>query len=412
MVTRPRTGGPAWSLVAATASAVAGPVPMLLAGTLAVQLDADLGVDARSLGVAVTSFFVASTLLSVPAGRAADHLGWRRALRVGAAGSAACVLLIALLAQDVVTFTALLLVGTVGHALAGPSGNLALSEGLPPARHGLVFGVKQSANPIAGMFAGAVVPVLALSVGWRWAFVVALVFPLAAWVAAGSNGDSPLSRRPRRTGRRDLAEAGPVPTRDALDPRPLVALAVLGGFASMGANAVGTFVLLTVVDSGVEQGTAGIYVVAGAFLGMLVRIASGWWADHTGSGGLRPIAVMLLIGAASYLMLASGNPAVALPAVVLAYTGGWGWPGLFMFAIARHYGPATGRVTGIVQLGLMGGSAVAPLSVGLVVDTAGYGVAWTGVAIIAVVGALAALYAASVLEAGSASVPPRVDQPI
>lgn len=402
-------GTPARSLVAAIASAVAGPLPMLLAGTLAVQLDSELGVGARSLGVAVTTFFVASTVLSVPAGRAADRLGWRSALRVGALGSAACLVLVALLAKDAVSFTALLLVGTIGHALAGPSGNLALSEDLPPARHGLVFGVKQSANPIAGMFAGAAVPVFALSVGWRWAFVVALAFPLVALAAACPTGVPGGSRGVRR--RRARAIGGTAPPGEPLDPRPLVALAVLGGFASMGANAVGTFVLLTVVDSGVGQGTAGVYVLVGAFLGMMVRIVSGWWADRRGSGGLRPIASMLVIGAGSYLMLASGNAALALPAVVLAYTGGWGWPGLYMFSIARHYGSATGRVTGIVQLGLMGGSAAAPLSMGVVVDTAGYGVAWTGVAIIALVGAIAALYAARVLEAGAERAIPRADQP-
>ena len=51
---------------------------------------------------------------------------------------------------------------------------------MPAHRQGLSFGVKQAAIPVSTLLAGAAVPTVALTVGWRWAFVAAAVAALTA----------------------------------------------------------------------------------------------------------------------------------------------------------------------------------------------------------------------------------------
>lgn len=389
------TGRRSRTLVAALSAATAAPMPILLAGTLAVQLREEIGVDEQRLGLAVTIFFLGSTAFSVLAGRSADRLGWRSAMRIGVAASGLSLLLVALLARNMATFVAVLLIGSLGHSFANPAGARALSEEMPSDRLGFVFGVKQAANPVAGMFAGASVPVLALSVGWRWAFAGAAIFPLLAWIGSSTPHDG--DHRPRPSvGGVGRASVTLVPTE--FRRAPIVALAVAGGLATLGASALSTFVVLTVVESGLSSGTAGTFVLVAAFLGMCVRVGSGWLADRVGSGGIRPIVVMLLVGAISFLMLATGSAALALPATILAYAGGWGWPGLFMFGIVHYHREAAGRATGLVQIGMMLGGAVAPVLFGFVLTQFGYATAWVGMAGIALAGAVVTAYAAHALE--------------
>jgi hypothetical protein len=75
-------------------------------------------------------------------------------------------------------------------------------------------------------------------------------------------------------------------------------------------------------------------------------------------------------------MLATGSPALVVPGVLLAFAAGWGWPGLFNFAVVRSNPGAPAAATGVTQTGASGGAAVGPVLFGVVVEAAGYGTAW------------------------------------
>ena len=59
------------------------------------------------------------------------------------------------------------------NALGQLASNAALARHVPAHRQGLSFGVKQAAIPVSTLLAGAAVPTIALTAGWRWAFVAA-----------------------------------------------------------------------------------------------------------------------------------------------------------------------------------------------------------------------------------------------
>src|SRR5205823_1137887 len=67
--------------------------------------------------------------------------------------------------------------------------NLTLARSVPAHRLGLSFGVKQAAIPLATLLAGAAVPAVALTVGWRWAYVIAAGLAVLALVGAPRAGE-------------------------------------------------------------------------------------------------------------------------------------------------------------------------------------------------------------------------------
>lgn len=71
-----RPGQRATAIAALTT--VVAVLPVFLVGGLAVQLEQDLGMTASALGVAVSTFWAVSALLSAPAGYVASGLGLRR----------------------------------------------------------------------------------------------------------------------------------------------------------------------------------------------------------------------------------------------------------------------------------------------------------------------------------------------
>ena len=74
---RGATGQRAFTLIAALTLTVSGPLPLLLLGTLAVQLREDVGLEETHVGIASTMFFLGSSILSVPAGALTDRVGWQ-----------------------------------------------------------------------------------------------------------------------------------------------------------------------------------------------------------------------------------------------------------------------------------------------------------------------------------------------
>jgi MFS family permease len=173
-----------------------GVLPVFLLGGLAVQVRDDLNLTEAGLGIATATFFAASALFSLPGGRLSERIGGERGLLVGAAGSLAALLGVATLAQSLLGLVTSMVVGGIGNGVTQPSANLALARRVRPGRQGVAFGIKQSAIPGATLLGGLAVPIVALTVGWRWAYgggaAVAALFALwALWaLSRASHGPS------------------------------------------------------------------------------------------------------------------------------------------------------------------------------------------------------------------------------
>src|SRR5699024_45356 len=106
-------------------------------------------------------------------------------------------------------------------------------------------------------------------------------------------------------------------------------------------------------------------------------------------------ATMLGGGAIAYVMLAvsaSQIPFLLLPGIALAYAAGWGWNGLFNFAVASRYPDQAARATGITAVGGRTGGVIGPFIFGIIVTHSSYGAAWLLAAAAAITGAGIILY--------------------
>jgi MFS family permease len=347
----------------AVAVVTATVLPAFLTGGLAVQVRGELGFGAAALGLAVAAFFSFSALASAVMGRLVERIGAHRGMRLAALGSAASLFGVALVAASWAGLVACLALGGLANAVSHPATNLSLAREVPAERQGLSFGVKQSAIPAATLLAGLAVPTIALTFGWRWAFAGGAVLALAVafLVPAGASGSVV---RPFREVRQDVRTA------------PLFLLALGIGLGSAAATPLGAFLVESSVAAGLRVETAGLLLASGSAANIVVRVVFGRFADGMSGGRLLLVAAMLAVGIAGFGMLATGKAALILPGALLAFAAGWGWPGLFNFAVVKTSPDAPAAATGITQTGASGGAAVGPLVFGLVAQVASYGVAW------------------------------------
>ena len=344
---RPGTHGQV--VLAATFASTLSAAPVFFLGAMAITVGAELDFGDSGLGVAVAVFWAASALTAVPGGRLVELVGARRALRSGSVVSSLTLLGIGLAVRSWALLLVVLALGGVAHGIIGPASGSALAHGVPSTSQGLAFGIKQSAPPLAGLFAGLSVPVLALTIGWRWAFVLAgalgfllLLVPLPPTI---------VTRRP----------VGRVRAGDAA-LKPLVILALASAFGAMVASSMSVFLVAATVADGLAESLAGLLLALGSLLAIATRLIMGRLADRRRSPLLVVTAVMLLLGALGLAVLAAGTaPALLVTGTVLAFGPGWGWNGLLVLAVVRSNRNAPGAATGIVLAGGTAGAVIGPL---------------------------------------------------
>ncbi|GAB3964989.1 MFS transporter [Plantactinospora veratri] len=369
---------PTRTVLAATVITVAGVLPVFLIGGLAVQLGAELDFSPAGLGLAVAVYFGVSALASVPSGALVERYGPTMVARASLLLVAAAMLAVAAVARSYPVLVALLAVVALANPLGQMASNATLAHRVPPGRQGLSFGVKQAAIPAGTLLAGAAVPALALTVGWRWAFVAAAVLALAILpvvpVGAGRAADPARGRGGRANG-------------------PLVVLGVAGTLAAGAANALGTFLVDSAAARGLSPGLAGLVLTLGGAVCLLSRILMGALADRRSGGHLNTVAAMLVVGAGGLGLLHLAAPQALVVGVVLAFGLGWAWPGLLNFAVVRLHPQAPTTATSITQTGVYAGGCLGPLSLGTLAEHLGYPTMW-------LVAAAAMLLAAALMLAG------------
>jgi MFS family permease len=284
------------------------------------------------------------------------------------------------------TLVACLVLGGFGNSLAHPAANLSLAREVPSHRQGLSFGIKQSAIPAATLLAGAAVPALAVTVGWRWAYVGAAALAIGVAAAVPRDGSPAAPAKRVGSGRGGRGGSGGRGGRGKGDVRtaPMVVLAAGIGLGSAAATPLGGFVVEAAVAAGMRVESAGILLAGGSAAGIGVRVLSGHLADGMRSGRLRLVAAMLGTGTLGFGLLAFGSPSAIVAGTVIAFVAGWGWPGIFNFAVVKTNPEAPAAATGITQTGASTGAAAGPLAFGVMVSLFSYGAAWATSALLAV----------------------------
>ncbi|WP_265516817.1 CynX/NimT family MFS transporter [Nitratireductor luteus] len=374
-----RSGSPVAAVGFALAAQIATMLPVFLLGTLFPLLRADLGMGEGSLGYSVAVFFAASALGSGALAGHSDRFGPWPVARAALAVTAMLCLIVPFVPSAVLLLPAMVLAGLANGSIQ-PATNVALSRAVSPGRQGFAFGLKQASVPLASLLAGLAVPIIALSAGWRTAYVVAALLPAVLILGLPRNSLPPKAAQPHSL-------------RPGWSRGSLVLLGIMSGVGAGSANSMAAFLVTSVEAQGIPVGKAGFIMALGSGVSIAVRILLGAAADRFALPLLLAVSVLMLGGAVAYWLFAQGGGWIVLVvATTLAFGMGWGWAGLSILAIIRGNPAAPGRASGVVQSGLFIGAVIGPLGFGWTVSVQGFDVAWTVLAVLTAVAAAIPAY--------------------
>jgi predicted MFS family arabinose efflux permease len=363
-------------ILAAQATANVGPLGIPAIASL---IRDDLGLTLPQAGSFISIYYIGPILMSLPAGTMADGWGMRVMLVLGQALIGIGLLGVA--ASSTYTALAVTLVAAgFGYGILNPTSTKAVISWFPLRQRATVVGLKQVGLPFGGAVGAALLPPLALAVGWRMALAVAaLVLAITALASLLLYRDPPLA---------PVARGTSSPLREVLRTRDLwlVALATLV-FAGMQTVWMGYAVLYLRDVVGLSVVAAGGYLALAQGSGMAGRIAFGVLSDRAFDGRRRPTLIAAGIGSTlCTLGIALTGPAtpaawLAVLAVVFGFVG-IGWNGVQHTLMAELAGPrAAGTALGFGLALSSAGVTLAPPVFGWSVELAGgYRGAWIGLA--------------------------------
>ena len=352
-----RPASPARTAAIALAITLAIQIFTSLAATatsvLAPEIARDLALSPKLVGVFVGLVYAGGATTSLVSGAFIARHG---SIRVSQACVLMCVgglLLLPIGTEGSLPIAVVLVLAPIvigmGYGPITAASSHVLVRTAPPKRMALTFSIKQTGVPVGAALAGAVLPGMALGLGWRATFVVvATLGVVIAVVAQATRGRFDADRRSDQR----LSIAGLLsPLKIVLGHRALVVLSITGCvYAAMQMCLMSFLVVYLTEELGYSLVAAGFALTVANLGGIVGRIGWGAVADHF----VPPRALLAMIGIASGALAyatASFGPGWPTPArlAVCAFFGATaiGWNGVQLSQVARHAPPGqAGAVTG------------------------------------------------------------------
>lgn len=325
---------------------LAATAPAVLAPVLAV----DLGITPKWIGVFVGLVYAGAMVGSLVCGGFIARYGPIRVSQVCVLLCAAGIATVAVLPAAAVTLMAVAAFAVgMGYGPITPASSAVLVRTTAPSRMALTFSIKQTGVPAGVALGGALLPALALGVGWRAALLI----------VAGVGVVVALAAQPTRQALDAHREHSlPMSWRSVVEPLQLVlrtrALRELSlvGLAFAAVQVCLTSFLVVFLHESLDWTliAAGLALSCATLGAVIGRIAWGIVADRL----LPPVRTLTLIGllaAACGLLLAAATTAwsawVVLPLAALYGGMAIGWNGVQLSELARRCPPGmAGAVTG------------------------------------------------------------------
>lgn len=341
---------------------------------LAPEIAADFAISPRLVGVFVGIVYVGSSFGSLLSGTFINRFG---AIRV----SQVCVLFcaggLATIAVLPGAWVALLLIVPVvigiGYGPVTPASSQVLALTTPPSRMAFTFSLKQTGVPAGMALAGALLPLMALTFGWRATFIVVAIAGLIIAITAQPirnllDGD-------RQAGPKVSLGAPRTLLMKVLRHRVLTKLALLGLVYTAAQLCVMSYLVVYLTESlHISLVSAGLALTALSLSGIFARIFWGAIADRWVS----PRVMLGLLGCASgscaYLTAAFdaswSSTVLVITSIFLGATA-FGWNGVWLAEIAGQAPTGqAGAVTGAIGFLVFSGVVVGPPSFALLVSIA------------------------------------------
>jgi len=364
---RPGTAAAVIAMLAAQALMSAATVALPV---LAPKAAPDLGVPAAWVGLFVALVYGSSMVCGLAGGSLLRRWGAVRTSQVSLLCACAALLLVAL-PHPLATAAGALVLG-LGYGPLNPASSHLLDRVAPPQRRATIFSIKQTGVPLGAVLAGALLPSLALAVGWPAAIAAlaaacVMLAALLQLLRAAFDDD----RQPHAPVRlSDLAQ----PAKHAWDDRRGWLLAASSFCFAALQLCLGTY-LVTYLTSqmGYDLVLAGLVLAATQAAGVAGRLVAGALADRLGA---RPVMAGMGLSMAACAFASAGAGAWPMAAMLALYmlfgASAIGWNGVYLAEVARRapaggVGTATSAALVVTFAGVMAGPAIfsALLQVGL-----------------------------------------------
>jgi MFS family permease len=342
------------ALAATTAIQIYVSLAATSTAVLAPEIAEAFAIAPKWIGVFVGLVYAGAMFASLACGGFIERFGAIRISQFGVVLSALGTLMIALAPSHALTvpIVAALLIG-VGYGPITPASSHVLIRTAEPHRLALTFSIKQTGVPAGAALAGALLPALALVVGWRIALLIATFAGLV--VAAAAEPTHAMldtdTNNERRSGRAFSPATVFQPLRIVLRSRTLAELALVS-FIYAGTQVCLTSFIVVYLTESLQWSLvgAGLALTAATVGGVVGRIGWGFVADRV-APPRRVLGVIGVIAAACGIVITMATPAwptvaVAIVALIFGATA-IGWNGVQLAEVARHAPKgAAGTVTG------------------------------------------------------------------
>ncbi|WNM35897.1 MFS transporter [Streptomyces sp. Li-HN-5-11] len=329
-----------------------------------VVLQSDYRYSTGQLGIVVAALTCGAALTEVIWGLLTDRFGERTVLITGLTGTTVCLAAATVLLVPTAHHTpsvwllsaVLLLAGALGGCVNSASGRAVLGW-FPPGSHGFAISLRVAAVPLGGAIGAAVLPTLAVHVGFRGVYGFLTAFALAATVAIVCWLDEP-----------PLPPAG----RKSTTVSPLrrwviwrISLsAFLLDFPQFTVLSFAAIYLHSVHGMGIAAISGLLFAVQA--LGAVSRVWSGRWTDSRGGRHRRTLVIAyswIIAAAFAGLALCQSGPAwIAASLMVLAGLLSCGWHGVHYAEIAIMAGKErSGTALGLENTMVFAGAFITPL---------------------------------------------------
>lgn len=363
-----------------------GTFPQYALGVLAPLLLDEIDIGEIELGLVASVLYVAAAVVARFGGRQLDRMQGRSALLLLFITSTGSLILISLSRSMLWLFGAVLISG-IAIGANNPVTNRLIALHVPAGRRGYVIGIKQVGVKVANVAAGVLIPLFALTLGWRPGLrtfaLVGLILGLAILKVVPAGSTEPTSSRPRGT---------------PADLRGRVRwLRYYAAFMAIGMSSITTYLPLHAVqnaDMSLTQAGGVVTIMGSVAVG--ARLVWAALADRTG----KPATLMIVlagVGSVALLMVASAGTLGAwilwIGAAVVGATVG-SWNVVAHLTIVQEVDAAqTASATGLLQATFLVCLAIGAPVFGALVDVTGSFVSgWILTAGLSVVAAMTAAY--------------------
>lgn len=363
------------ALVATLAIQVYVSVVASAPAVLAPILADDLGIAPSLIGLFVGLLYAGAMLSSLSGGEFIARFG---AIRISQSAVLICSGGLAMMAAVPSSAVALLVLAAammgVGYGPITAASSELLARTTPPDRMALTFSIKQTGVPAGAALAGALLPALALVVGWRFAFLAVAAIGIAVVVAAEPTRRSLDRRNPERKVLSLSAILAPL--RLILRTPSILELSLTGCAFAAVQTCLSSFLVVYFTDAlGWSVVAAGLALTCASMAAVPGRMIWGAIADRT-RAATRVLMVIGVIACVSGLALAASGaawPTVVLLLIAVVYgSSAIGWNGVQISEVARRAPPgAAASITGASGFITFGGVMIGPIAFSALVSATG-----------------------------------------